>query len=66
MSDTQRLIQRLFIEAAAACGDDPLAIERHVLAQLAALSADDRERFHGVAEQIAAYKHEGMPSPDTH
>ena len=64
MSDTKSLIQRLFLEATAACGDDPLAIERHVLAQLDAMSESDRRLFRGVAEQISAYKHDAIPSAE--
>ncbi len=65
MCDTQKLVQRLFIEATAACGDDPLAIERHVLARLDELTADERKRFHGVAEAIVAYKHDDKPPSET-
>lgn len=65
MSDAQRLIQQLFIEAAAACGDDPLAIERHVMARLDAMSESDRELFRGVAEQVSAYKHHAGPQAET-
>ena len=62
----QRLVQRLFIEATIACGDDPLAIERHVRASLDGLTADERRCFHGVAESIAAYKHDDKPATETH
>lgn len=66
MSDTLRLVQRLFIEAAAACGDDPLAIERYVRARLDEMSEEERNLFQGVAEEISAYKHDAKPSKDDH
>ncbi len=65
MCDTQKLVQRLFIEATAACGDDPLAIERYIRAKLETLTADERERFNGVAESIAAYKYDQKPPSET-
>ena len=65
MGDTQKLVQRLFIEATAACGDDPLAIARHVRTRLDELTAEERERFDGVAEAVAAYKHDDRPPSET-
>lgn len=55
MSDAERLVQRLFIEAAEACGDDPRAVARYVAARVAEMSPDDQRLFAGVAEAASAY-----------
>lgn len=55
MSDAEKLVQRLFREAMEACGDDPLAMARHVAASVAKLSPEDQRLFASVAEAACSY-----------
>ncbi len=63
MGDAERLVRRLFIEAAEACGDDPRAIARYVAARVAEMSPDDQRLFAGVAEAAPDYDDPVEPEP---
>lgn len=66
MCETQKLIQRLFIEATAACGDDPLAIERYIHAKLETMTPEEQRIFNGVGERISAFKYDDKPPEEPH
>ena len=56
MRDADDLVQRLYVEAAAACGDDVHAIARYVEQRLGEMSADDQSLFRGVTENALAFQ----------
>ncbi len=55
MREAEQLVERVFREAAQACGNDPLAIAAYVAARVAEMSPDDQRLFNRVAEAASSY-----------
>lgn len=56
MHDAEDLVQRLYVEAATACGDDVHAIARYVKQRLGKMSAEEQSLFRGVTEHALAFQ----------
>ena len=63
MREAETLVQRVFIDARKAFGDDPLAIARYVAARVEKMSPEDQRLFASVAEAASSYD---PPDKDGH